>query len=426
MLKEVLNNRINPITTFDSGGYGPVLRPAERELSSLRQQIFELIRASGRIPRSSIARTLDVSPGSITALTADLIADGYIKEVEGVTRETSRGRPPVALELVSNALHVVGVKLSDENHTAVLTNFSGKVLASTDLKAKAEQKTKNQLLSDTELLIKQLCDISKVSQNSISAIGIGISGKVDHETGVVVWSPLLIDTEIPLGSFFASHFGIPVCFDNDANVLTLAELWFGAGRALNNFAVITVENGVGMGFVSNNQLFRGDHGMGLELGHTKVQIDGALCRCGQRGCLEAYLADYALAREASTILGISPDEPQILSDALKKLYTKAASGDSVTLTIFDRAGRYLAIALSNVIHLFDPKLIILSGQALRYDHLYSEKMLNEMRTLALHHSRYETQIEIQPWDQLVWARGATALAHTLLTRTVIAEGRQKL
>lgn len=426
MLKEVFNNRINPITPSDSGGYGPILRPAEREISSLRQQIFELIRASGRIPRSSIARALNVSPGSITALTADLIADGFIKEVEGVARETSRGRPPVALELVSNALNVVGVKLSDENHTAILTNFSGKVLASTTLKAKAQQKTKNQLLADIEILIKQLCNASKVSQNSISAIGIGISGKVDHKTGIVAWSPLLIDTEIPLGSFFSAHFGIPVCIDNDANVLTLAELWFGAGRALNNFAVITVENGVGMGFVSNNQLFRGDHGMGLELGHTKVQIDGALCRCGQRGCLEAYLADYALAREASTILGISPDEPQILSNTLKKLYTKAASGDPATRTIFERAGRYLAIALSNIIHLFDPKLIILSGQPLRYDYLYSEKMLDEMRTLALNHSCYETQIEIQPWGELVWAHGATALAHTLLTKTVIAEGRLKL
>ncbi|MDS9951819.1 MAG: winged helix-turn-helix transcriptional regulator, partial [Planktomarina sp.] len=77
MLKEVFNNRINPITASDSGGYGPILRPTEREISSLRQQIFELIRASGRIPRSSIARALNVSPGSITALTADLIADGF-------------------------------------------------------------------------------------------------------------------------------------------------------------------------------------------------------------------------------------------------------------------------------------------------------------------------------------------------------------
>jgi len=87
----------------------------------------------------------------------------------------------------------------------------------------------------------------------------------------------LRDLDIALGDLFATHFGTPVLIDNDANVLTLAELWFGAGRALSNFVVVTIENGVGMGFVIDNQLFRGAHGMGLELGHTKVQLDGAIC-----------------------------------------------------------------------------------------------------------------------------------------------------
>ena len=158
--------------------------------------------------------------------------------------------------------------------------------------------------------------------DTISAIGVGISGIVDFESGMVAWSPLLQNADVPLGQILADHFETPVRIDNDANVLTLAELWFGAGRALSNFVVVTVENGVGMGFVSDNQLFRGAHGMGLELGHTKVQLDGALCRCGQRGCLEAYLADYALAREASTVFGLSPETPHNLPDALKSLYEK--------------------------------------------------------------------------------------------------------
>jgi|TARA_B110000240_G_C13511071_1_gene459414 predicted NBD/HSP70 family sugar kinase len=408
-------------------GYGPILRPIAREAYSLRQQIFELVRARGRIARSTIARTLDVSPGSVTALTADLITDGFLREVdEGLEREASRGRPPVALELVPEALHVVGVKLSDENHTAVLTDFGGNVIARTAQKTNANKKTQNELLNETEGLINKLCKIVQISPNSISAIGVGISGIVDYETGVVAWSPLLHDLDIPLGSLFSAHFNTLVCIDNDANVLTLAQLWFGAGRALNNFAVVTVENGVGMGFVSDNQLFRGAHGMGLELGHTKVQLDGALCRCGQRGCLEAYLADYAIAREASTVLGMSLDKPQNLPDALKELYEKAATGDQITRTIFQRAGRYLAVALSNIIHLFDPKLIILSGQPMRYDFLYDEGIQTEMRELALFHSRNETKIEIQSWEDMIWAQGATALALTELTRTVVIQGRQKI
>ncbi|MDB2707692.1 ROK family protein [Amylibacter sp.] len=403
-------------------GYGPILRPTARETYSLRQQIFELVRATGRIARAKIARTLDISPGSVTALTAELISDGFLREVEETSRETTRGRPPVALELVPDALYVIGVKLSDELHTATLTDFGGNALASASQITTADKKSADELLTETEAIISKVCKSAKISQKKISAIGVGISGIVNYETGVVAWSPLLEELDTPLGDIFSTYFKTPVCIDNDANVLTLAELWFGAGRALSNFAVITIEHGVGMGFVSDNRLFRGAHSMGLELGHSKVQLDGALCRCGQRGCLEAYLADYALAREASTALITPSSKRQDLNDYLKSLYEMAKLGDQASLKIFKRAGRYLAVALSNIIHLFDPKLIILSGKPMQYEFLYDEEMQIEMRSLALYKSRFDTQIEIQSWGSMVWARGATALALTELTKTIIVEG----
>ena len=403
-------------------GYGPILRPTARETYSLRQQIFELVRATGRIARAKIARTLDISPGSVTALTAELISDGFLREVEETSRETSRGRPPVALELVPDALYVIGVKLSDELHTATLTDFGGNALASASQITTADKKSADELLTETEAIISKVCKSAKISQKKISAIGVGISGIVNYETGVVAWSPLLEELDTTLGDIFSTYFKTPVCIDNDANVLTLAELWFGAGRALSNFAVITIEHGVGMGFVSDNRLFRGAHSMGLELGHSKVQLDGALCRCGQRGCLEAYLADYALAREASTALITPSSKRQDLNDYLKSLYEMAKLGDQASLKIFKRAGRYLAVALSNIIHLFDPKLIILSGKPMQYEFLYDEEMQIEMRSLALYKSRFDTQIEIQSWGSMVWARGATALALTELTKTIIVEG----
>ena len=248
-------------SVVSSVGYGPILRPSAREANSLRQQIFEQVRASGQIARATIARSLDVSPGSVTALTADLIADGFLREVEGVTRdEFSRGRPPVALELVPEALRVVGIKLSDERHTAVLTDLGGNLLASAALKTNTDKKTPYDLLNDSQNLVTQLCDIAGISPQSISAIGVGIAGIVNCDTGLVAWSPLLESPDAPLGNLFSDHFGTPVLVDNDANVLTLAELWFGAGRALSNFVVVTIENGVGMGFVSDNQLFRDGFG----------------------------------------------------------------------------------------------------------------------------------------------------------------------
>ena len=174
-----------------------------------------------------------------------------------------------------------------------------------------------------------------------------------------------------------------------------------------------------MGMVLNNRLFRGTRGLGLELGHTKVHLDGALCRCGQRGCLEAYLADYALAREASTALGRSVRNLQSPQAMLETLFGEAKAGNQAARTIFRRAGRYLSVGLSNVIQLFDPELIILSGERMRYDYLYADEVLAEMRGLTLSDGRPPCRVEIHAWGDLVWARGASALALSSVTDSVL-------
>jgi predicted NBD/HSP70 family sugar kinase len=226
---------------------------------------------------------------------------------------------------------------------------------------------------------------------------------------------------VDLTAGFTARHNVALYVDNDANMLTLAELWFGAGRDLSNFAVVTIEHGVGMGIVIDNQLFRGSRGMGLELGHTKVQLDGALCRCGQRGCLEAYLADYALAREATTALDRPHTLVQSQHSILEALYAQAKDGNKAAVTIFQRAGRYLSVGLSNVVQLFDPQLIILSGERMRYDYLYAESVMKDMQSLTLSDGRAPCPVEIHGWGDLVWARGATALALSEITTAALSE-----
>uniref|UniRef100_UPI004047DD03 ROK family protein n=1 Tax=Yoonia sp. TaxID=2212373 RepID=UPI004047DD03 len=321
-------------------GCGPVLPVLGRDTTTLRQQVFEHVRAAGRAARADITRALGISAGSTTALTADLISRGMLREVDGLAREQGRGRPPVALEL------------SDETHTAVLTDLSGNVLADASLATAQPRKDVDVILDEMDALITQLLSASGKSMGEINAVGVGLTGIVDHMTGTVAWSPLLTAADTDLKSAFSQRHSCPLYVDNDANMLTLAELWFGAGRELSNFAVVTIEHGVGMGLVLDNRLFRGSRGMGLELGHTKVQLDGALCRCGQRGCLEAYLADYALAREAGTALDRGPRNLQSPNAMLEMLYAQAKAGNKSASTIFQRAGRYLSVALSNVVQLF--------------------------------------------------------------------------
>lgn len=407
-----------------TSGCGPMLPASGADAKPLRQQIFEYVRASGRAARTDLTRALGISAGSATTLTADLITAGLLREVEGLPRETGRGRPPVALEVVPEGRYVIGIKISDENHSAVLTDFAGQMLADATLATAPTPKTLKTLLEEIDALMDIVLMSADKALADISAVGIGLSGIVDHESGTVAWSPLLNEREVDLGTAFLERFGVPVHLDNDANVLTLAELWFGVGRSMSDFAVVTIEHGVGMGLVLDNRLFRGSRGMGLELGHTKVQLDGALCRCGQRGCLEAYLADYALAREAATALHRNPRNLQSAHAMLDALFSQAKSGNEAARTIFRRAGRYLAVGLSNVIQLFDPALIILSGERMRYDYLYADEVIAEMQKLTLSHGRSPCRIETHAWGDLVWARGATALALASVTTSALAEARE--
>ncbi len=415
----------SPESDGGPGGCGPILAALGRDAKPLRQQVFEHVRAAGRAARADVTRALGISAGSVTALTSDLIGAGMLREVESAPRDATsgRGRPPVALEVVPECHLVIGIKLSDEVHSAVLTDFAGNMVADASLPTPPVRKTLDQVLDEMGELMQAVLSSANRQMTDVSAVGIGLSGLVDHTTGTIPWSPLLTDRDVALKAGFEARFGVPVHVDNDANVLTLAELWFGAGRAMSDFVVVTIEHGVGMGLVLGNRIFRGTRGMGMELGHTKVQLDGALCRCGQRGCLEAYLADYALAREASTALGRNPRNLQSPHAMLETLYGQAKAGNTAARTIFRRAGRYLSVGLSNVIQLFDPELIILSGERMRYEYLYADEVLTEMQSLTLTEGRPPCRIEIHAWGDLVWARGATALALTAVTDAALGETR---
>lgn len=396
-------------------GCGPNMPTGDQQVDPLRQQVFEHVRGAGRAARADVTRALGISPGSVTTLTADLIATGLLREVEGLPRESGRGRPPTALEVVPESHHVIGIKLSDERHTAVLTDFAGNICADATLATTQRRKSLGELLDEVAALMDSLIAKSGMDFGDISAVGIGVSGMVESQTGTIAWSPLLTHRDVPLKDAFMRRFEIPVYLDNDANLLTLAELWFGVGREMSDFVVVTVEHGVGMGLVLNNRLFRGSRGMGMELGHIKVQLDGALCRCGQRGCLEAYLADYALAREAAIAIDQPAGQLQSPARTLEDLFAQAKDGNQAARTIFRRAGRYLSVGLANIIQLFDPELIILAGERMQYDYLYEDEVIREMESLTLLEGRKPPRIVTHAWGDFVWARGATALALSAVT-----------
>lgn len=413
-----------PVTDDMRRGVGPVIPPLTEVPRPLRQQVFERVRAAGLIPRVQLAKDLGISPASVTTITQELIEAGLIEEVAAPRDgDQGRGRPAVALGVRASAFRVAGMKLSDREHTAVIVDFAGNLIADDVIPRTPGPMTVPELLAAIETLLDRVCAKAGMARGDLAGLGLGVPGFVDMGSGIAFWSSVLLERGVPLAAAVSERIGVPVTVDNDANLVTLAELWFGAGRALSDFAVVTIEHGVGMGYVLNHRIYRGGLGVGMELGHIKVQLDGALCRCGQRGCLEAYVADYALAREATTALNWIHHEGQPVNVLLETLYDHAKAGNTTARSIFRRAGRYLAAGLSNVINLFDPALIILSGERMRYDYLYADETLAEMDNLAICTGRTRAAVEIHAWGDLLWAHGAAALALSVVTERLLAPTR---
>lgn len=400
-------------------GCGPLLKSAHDAGRTLRQEIFEYVRGRGQAARKDVTDYLKISAGSTTTITADLIASGFLHEVEGKTRESARGRPRIALKVTAEAAYVIGIKLAFKVHTAVLTDFSGKLIGSQTLPARDTRRSVAQLVDETATLVEQLLQANSKSIGDIDTIGVGLPGIVDYKTKRCLWSSLLLTQDEDLAGMLSARLQTPVVLDNDANMLALAVLWFGAGRQLDDFAVVTIEGGVGMGLVLGNKLYRGAHGKGLELGHTKVEMDGALCQCGRRGCLEAYLADFALVRETATALAHRFDLSESPEHILETLFAEATADSPAALEIFHRTGRYLALGLSNVVQLFDPELICLSLGKMRYECLYADDVLKEMYRLSLDDGRKPCKVTFNMWDDLFGARGASAQALAATTDSLI-------
>lgn len=404
-------------------GCGPLIPPLAESLRPLRQQVFERVRAAGTVARVQLAKELGVSPASVTTATSELIEAGLIEEVAGLREDgQGRGRPAQALGVRAGAFRVAGMKLSDREHTAVIVDFAGNPIADDVIPRRPGAMTLPELLEAMEVLLDRVCAKAGMARGDLAALGLGVPGYVDCAGGMVLWSSVLSERGVPLAAAATARLGLTVLVDNDANLVTLAELWFGTGRRLSDFAVVTIEHGVGMGLVVNHRIYRGAQGLGMELGHTKVQLDGALCRCGQRGCLEAYIADYALAREATTALN-GTREGLPVNVLLESLYDHAKAGNPAARSIFRRAGRYLAVGLSNVVNLFDPALIILSGERMRFDYLYAADTLAEMENLAINTGRPRPPIEIHAWGDLLWAHGAAALALSEVTERLLTGPR---
>lgn len=198
----------------------------------------------------------------------------------------------------------------------------------------------------------------------VDSVGVGIAGYVDQERGFVHFGPNLGIERLPLGDKFREITGLPVFVENDVNCALLGECAFGAAKGVSDAVGIFVGTGVGSAFKSGGRMVRGSRGVAAEAGHTIFIPGGRPCACGKRGCFEAYAGGRAIemiVREAvrnnpSTLLSREP------APTLATVRRCMLAGDSSARKIWDEVVVALRVLVTNVIVLFDPKVVVLGGK----------------------------------------------------------------
>jgi predicted NBD/HSP70 family sugar kinase len=389
----------------------PPMEPADRELTKTINQfnILNTIRKAGLISRVEIAELTGQSRAAVTNITARLIKEKMIFEKETKTSPT-RGRRRIMLALNPQAAHVVGVKLSAFQVSFAVTNLQADVLSSLIVPVRTGKRTVEFMADLIEEGIRHCVAEARLSMRKISGIGIGIPGLIDSEKGIAYWSPLYKRGNKTLRNLIQARFKIRTYIENDANTVTLAQQWFGEGRDVDNFVVVTVEHGIGMGIVVNGQMHRGVNRIGAEFGHLVIRPGGAPCRCGKRGCIESYVADYRILNNAIEACkagywkcnGVSSLTIEEVTDIAKK-------GEPTLRKIFKKAGEVLGLGISGLVQIFNPEKIIIAGEGVRAGELLFTPMHKMIKTHTTPQMIETLQISIQNWKDTDWARGAASL-----------------
>jgi predicted NBD/HSP70 family sugar kinase len=263
-----------------------------------------------------------------------------------------------------------------------------------------------------EEAVRHCINEAKLHLKQISGIGIGLPGFVDSREGISYWSPLyqIQGPKTTLRALIQERFNIDTYVDNDANTVTLSQLWSGKGKGINNFIVVTIEDGFGMGVVIDGELYRGSNGFAGELGHYVIEPGGALCRCGKRGCFEAYISNFGILNAARNLAADGAwnyDSREQLT--YEEVLKQALSGNKVLRYVFGRAGKYLGQALSGLMQIFNPSKIIITGNGIRAGEMMFHAMHDFIRTNTAPQILSKTEITLHQWQDIDWSLGAACL-----------------
>ena len=239
----------------------------------------------------------------------------------------------------------------------------------------AEGSIPTQIRLPFEVQIRQIVDCvlatvssAGLSDADIESIGVGIPGIASSVTGEVIKCTNMNWNHVPFRQVFSGMLDKPVYIDNDANVAALAESVAGVSAGSSSSVFITIGTGIGSGIILNGKIWNGAHGIGGELGHVILDLDGVPCTCGNHGCLERYCSATALIRMAREAVADYPDSLMLSSLGndltrieAKTVFSCARKGDALARKVLQHYITCLAQAIAGVVNLLDPEIIVLGG-----------------------------------------------------------------
>ena len=379
---------------------------ANRETTRAINQynLLNEIRKAGRLSRVEIADLTGQSRALVTEITARLLEQGLI--IEHQSPPSGRGRRRTMISLNPEAAYVAGVKISAFQISFAIVDFTAAVISSLIVPMRTKERSEAFVADVIEESVRHCAAKAKLPVGRLSGVGIGIPGFVDSATGVCHWTPLYRKGRNSLKDLIHKRLAVDVYLENDANAVTVGEQWFGLGVGLDNFLVVTIEHGVGMGIVVNGNLYRGASGIGAEVGHMVVVPDGEPCRCGKKGCIEAYVSDNSIVRRAREMLPpMHPADPDPAMLTIEDVTHLAKNGNPRLRTLFRQAGEVLAMGVAGLIQIFNPQRVIVTGEGVRAEDMLFDPMRRTIKKYLNKQMAATTEVVVQKWADDDWARG---------------------
>jgi predicted NBD/HSP70 family sugar kinase len=346
---------------------------------------FEVLRhiiAAGTVARQRIAVDTGLSVATVSNLVGELIQVGLLEEVG--FQDSGGGRPRGLLAVRRSGGVLAGVDVAETYVHVELFDTALNVLAGVEEPLHPQENRPEQVVGHIVSSLSAAVRQAGVDHDQLLGVGVSVPGQVDRDGGVSVYAPNWDWHDVPLRDQLAAELHVPLYLDNPLRAAVLAELWFGAGRGRDDVAVLTLGTGVGAGLAFHGMLYRGATNSAGEWGHTTLVMDGRPCRCGSRGCVEAYVGAPGIMAQLNEIAPGSPllhaDDQTATIDALADAYR---TGDPVAVAVVAETARYLAVAVADLINMANPEVIVLSSWVAAR---LGEPLLEHCRTLLARHA----------------------------------------